>query len=575
MTSLVKSYPASTWVGWRGDRLLHIAFAVLALSALPYFLPFVDGDQRWTYGTFYAEAPLIVLTLAALEIRRRRSESRRERRFWGLLSAALACWLASWVLYFFVSLEEQIWAVELTADLLNLLYYLFLFLAATSHPHLAGRSLRPAAADRTETIGTIFFVFGFLVYFVILPSHLTPEAYLGYVPSLLMYAILDLLLAAGFLHLARHVRSDRWRSIYRWMGTGVGLWFVLDSIECLQYLNAFPWVDAGTPFDTLWFFPYLPLIVATRVAAAAEERPSPSTASAAPPALFGSDSSRALLVVYTTIFPLLHFGLYATGLGEPASRQAREVGVFLLVVVLGVLAVGAHRRLERARRRAESETQRHGERLRALSRRLASAQEDERRQIARELHDQIGQELTGLQLSLAALRHRDVGRAQAEIAAVQEQFTALMQRVRELSLMLRPSMLDDQGLQAALRWLCERFASQAGLHVHIEGFSAADGMAPETRVAAYRIVQEALTNVARHAGVEEATVRLRADETAYYIDVIDRGVGFELESIEVGLSCGLDGMRERAELVGGNVTLRSGRSGPATGTRVAVVLPHH
>jgi signal transduction histidine kinase len=566
----MQSNPASTWASWRNDRLLHVAFLVFVISALPYFLPFLDGDQRWTYGTFYSEILLIVLTLAALEARRRRGESRRERRFWGLLSAALASWLSSWVLYFFVSLDVQLWAVELTADLLNLLYYLFLFLAATSHPHLAGRSSRPATAHRTETIGTIVFVFGFLVYFVLLPSRLTPEAYLGYVPSLLMYVVLDFLLAIGFLHLARHAEGGRWRNIYRSMGLGVSFWLVLDSIECLQYLNVFPWVDAGTPFDILWFFPYLPLIAATRVAAAPEGQASASRAGAAPPALLGSDSSRALLVVYTTIFPVLHFGLYATGLGEPASRQAREGCVFLLVILLGVLAVNAHQRLERDRRRAESETRRQGERLRALSRRLASAQEDERRQIARELHDQIGQELTGLQLSLAALRHRDDGKTQAGIAAVEVQFTALMKRVRELSLMLRPSMLDDHGLEAALRWLSEHFGSQTGLRVHFEGLAAADGMAPETRVAAYRIVQEALTNAARHSGAQEATVRLRADETAYRIDIIDQGVGFELESIEVGLSCGLDGMRERAELVGGSVTFLSGAT---AGTCVEVILP--
>ena len=571
MTPLIQSGSASVGASLRQDRLLLFALLVLAISALPYFLPFLDAEQVWAYGTFYAEVPLIVVTLAALESKRRRSETARERRFWRLTSTAFAYWLGSWILYFFVTLEPQIWTVELTADLLNLLFYLFLVLAATSHPHLAERSIRPVAADRSETIGTVLFFFGFLVYFVLLPSHLTPEAYLGYVPSLLMYVVLDFLLAIGFLHLARHAGRGRWGKVYRLMGASVLLWFILDSIECLQYLNLLPWVDAGTPLDILWFFPYVPVIAATRLATVPEEGTSPVRDGGAPGTLLAPDSSRALLVVYTTIFPLLHFGLYATGLGEPATRQPREVCVFLVVVALGVLAVIAHRRLEGERRRAESETHRHGERLRALSRRLASAQEDERRQIARELHDQIGQELTGLQLSLAALRHRDDGKVQAEIAAVEEQFTALMKRVRELSLMLRPSMLDDHGLEAALRWLSERFESQTGLHVRFEGLSAADEMAPETRVAAYRIVQEALTNVARHAGVEEATVRLRAEGTAYYIDVIDRGVGFELDSIEVGSSCGLDGMRERAELLGGSVTLRSAG---AMGTRVEVMLPH-
>jgi signal transduction histidine kinase len=276
------------------------------------------------------------------------------------------------------------------------------------------------------------------------------------------------------------------------------------------------------------------------------------------------------LIVYTAVFPVFHFAGYASGLAEPSVRQAREACVFLAALVLGGLAMMAHHRLENERSAAEDRVRRQKDRLRALSHRLARAQEDERRQIARELHDEIGQQLTGLRLSLGALRHRSTDADSIDLAHIEERCSELLRHVRELSLSLRPTMLDDHGLVAALTWLFKRLEQQTGLQVTFEAPSDFCDLPTEVQLAAYRIVQEAITNVIRHAGVERVTVRLDADAHEHRVEIIDRGAGFVPESVTVGTSCGLDGMQERAELLGGNVDVRAE---PGSGTRVTLRLP--
>ncbi len=209
------------------------------------------------------------------------------------------------------------------------------------------------------------------------------------------------------------------------------------------------------------------------------------------------------------------------------------------------------------------------ERLQALSRRLVEVQEAERRHIARELHDEIGQVLTGLKLTLemsergsgqSAARHREGARTLVN---------DLLSRVRELSLDLRPAMLDDLGLLPALLWHFERYTSQTGIRVRFEHAGIEQRFVPEVETAAYRIAQEALTNVARHAGVSSVEVRIWTDSEALCVQVEDRGRGFD-PGAQAGASSGLAGMRERAVLLGGDLTVDSA---PAAGTRVTAAIP--
>jgi signal transduction histidine kinase len=212
------------------------------------------------------------------------------------------------------------------------------------------------------------------------------------------------------------------------------------------------------------------------------------------------------------------------------------------------------------------------EQVRAVSRRLVEVQESKGRELARELHDEIGQLLTGLKLSLEMSRRVPAHKRKARLREADALVDDLLARVRELSLDLRPTMLDDLGLLPALLWHTERYTAQTRVRVTLRHAGVEGRRFPlELETAIYRIVQEALTNVARHAGVREVTVKLWADQDTLGMQVEDQGKGFEPEAAMAAYaSTGLTGMRERATLLGGQLTVESA---PGTGTRVTAELP--
>jgi PAS domain S-box-containing protein len=233
--------------------------------------------------------------------------------------------------------------------------------------------------------------------------------------------------------------------------------------------------------------------------------------------------------------------------------------------------ITARKRAEEERERLFQEVQHGREQLQALSRRLVEVQETERRFIARELHDEVGQILTGLKLSLEITSHLPADTLRARLSDAQSLVEQLMEQVQGLSLDLRPTMLDDLGLLPALLWLTKRFADRTGVRVHLEHAGLDRRFAPEIETAAYRITQEALTNVARHAGIEEATTRLWVTQDTLNVQIEDRGQGFHVQAArDAATSSGLSGMRERAAALGGNLTIEST---PGVGTRVDLQVP--
>ena len=210
------------------------------------------------------------------------------------------------------------------------------------------------------------------------------------------------------------------------------------------------------------------------------------------------------------------------------------------------------------------------EQLQVLSRRLLQMQETERRAIARELHDEIGQLLTALRLMLTI--HPDLPRdtAISRLADAQSIVQNLFERVRNLALDLRPAMLDELGLVRSLIGLFRRYTKRTNVKVRFDHAGLeTKRFAPEVETAAYRIVQEALTNVARHAGVSSATVRLRLDSRTLSVVVEDSGRGFSPLGPRSDSSTGLTGMQERARLLGGSLSVDSA---PGAGTRVTAAL---
>jgi PAS domain S-box-containing protein len=203
------------------------------------------------------------------------------------------------------------------------------------------------------------------------------------------------------------------------------------------------------------------------------------------------------------------------------------------------------------------------DRLESLSRRLVDVQEAERRALARELHDEMGQ-------ILASLRLRLEGGTALAAADVQSILGGLLERVRGLSMNLRPPTLDDLGLLPTLLWHFERYRAETGVSVEFLSGGPVGRFAPEVETAAFRIVQEALTNVARHAGVHEVEVSLEARNDGLELRVEDHGLGFEPATARPGGSGGLAGMQERARLLGGSAFIESA---PGKGTRLVAELP--
>lgn len=223
------------------------------------------------------------------------------------------------------------------------------------------------------------------------------------------------------------------------------------------------------------------------------------------------------------------------------------------------------------RRQREEEIRVSREELRALAMRLVEVQEEERRFIAHELHDEVGQLLTNLKI-LLDLALRQTGEANRQLTEQSVGLASeLLDRVRQMSLNLRPQMLDDFGLLPALEWLFKRHEKQTGMCVHFKHSRLPEEISKALETAVYRIIQEALTNVTRHAGVKEVTVRLWCDSEALGMQVEDRGTGFDVDRVLArGSSCGLAGMRERALMLGGQFTVESS---PGAGCILTIELP--
>ncbi len=251
----------------------------------------------------------------------------------------------------------------------------------------------------------------------------------------------------------------------------------------------------------------------------------------------------------------------AVGVLEVGTRGRRRFGE----EARGLLQLVADRvapAIDRSRLFAELRES--SERLREMSRRLVEVQEAERQAVGRELHDEVAQVLTGYKLKMERKKSNDW---QGEWVALTAD---LMGKVREMSLRLRPSMLDDLGLVPALLWHFERYAEQTGVRVHFQHSGLNRRFAPIVETAVFRIIQEALTNVARHARVDEVSVEVGCQARALRVCIEDRGLGMKLAKRPPAGAAGLTGMQERVRLLGGQLKLDSS---PGAGMRLLVQLP--
>ena len=280
--------------------------------------------------------------------------------------------------------------------------------------------------------------------------------------------------------------------------------------------------------------------------------------------------------------PDVPFILVSGTLGEERAIDSLKRGAtdYVLKERLARLVPAVHRALQEVKERverklAERKREEYSCKLQVLSRRLVETQESERRHLARELHDEIGQALTVAQLNLQALLQSPAPKKL--VPRLKESLTAIdrvLEQVHDISLNLRPSILDDLGLEPALRWYTKRQAALVGLKARFHADPLGQRLDPVIETECFRVAQGALTNVVRHAQAKTLKVELRKDAGQFHLRVRDDGVGFDVPAVWQeavrGATLGLLSMEERAALAGGGLEFKSV---PGKGTEVHVWFP--
>jgi PAS domain S-box-containing protein len=225
------------------------------------------------------------------------------------------------------------------------------------------------------------------------------------------------------------------------------------------------------------------------------------------------------------------------------------------------------------RKRAEEQLTVSLEQLRALAARLQNAREEERTRVAREIHDDLGQTCTALKMDLALVARKATKRQtqlRAKVDSAVQLVNDLITSSRRIASELRPSTLDDLGLTAALEWQAQEFEGRTGVHCRVTLPEELNALDSERSTAIFRIFQESLTNVARHANATRVEARLEREGDQLILHVQDNGKGFDPEAAKTRRSLGLVGMRERALLLDGELKIEGT---PGSGTTMTLRIP--
>ncbi len=276
--------------------------------------------------------------------------------------------------------------------------------------------------------------------------------------------------------------------------------------------------------------------------------------------------------VFTNLQPILNLELRGETWAAPGDERHWLMSCYPVAapaappIGLGVIVVEIS-----AVRYADQALRTYADQMRALSLRLVNAQETERRALAHELHDEIGQMLTGLNMVLEAGTQETAEQIRARLRTAQQVVTTLTGQVRQMSLDLLPPMLDDLGLLPTLHWYIRRYHEQTHIAVDFKYRELPTPLPLQVVIVAYRIVQEGLTNVARYAQVDHAAVQIWLHQGDLAITIEDEGCGFDVAAARrAHHSVGLVGMHERVLLVGGQFRIDSA---PGEGTRLYALLP--
>jgi signal transduction histidine kinase len=287
--------------------------------------------------------------------------------------------------------------------------------------------------------------------------------------------------------------------------------------------------------------------------------------------------SRVLALEFTAEIDQIHSrqaNNTEAGIARAFEGLRRHLLIMLLVTLAAatILAIGSAAyilRLERETRLGYEQVSAGRSDLERLSRRLVAAQEEERKSISRELHDQVAQTLNALLVDVGNLQKRITGDAlsQEYLRAIRDLANSSVNSIRDIALLLRPSMLDDLGLTAALDWQAREASRRTGLKVKVSAEGVTDDLPDSIRTCVYRVVQEALQNAARHAQAKTVQIELKQSDCSLIVMVRDDGLGFQPLSSR-GL--GILGMQERVREAWGILRIDSA---PGGGTTVFAEMP--
>lgn len=271
----------------------------------------------------------------------------------------------------------------------------------------------------------------------------------------------------------------------------------------------------------------------------------------------------------------------------PDTAESIATLAFLLACVIVVVMGESRRRQHEALRKSQGELELKvrertadldvvNRNLRDLSARLLQMQDEERRRIARELHDSVGQMLAALSMNLTGVR-TDIDRLARTAAALNDSESLVQEmvtEVRTISHLLHPPLLDEAGLSSALRWYVDGFAQRSGINVDLDMPKEFQRLPAEMETAIFRVVQECLTNIHRHSGSPVARIRLRERDDEVIVEIEDKGRGIPQHKLEEMSAAGtpgvgVRGMQERLRQLGGRLEIQSG----AGGTTIKVRLP--
>jgi len=284
--------------------------------------------------------------------------------------------------------------------------------------------------------------------------------------------------------------------------------------------------------------------------------------------------------VLSTAQPALHVEFSGEQAGRPGSLRHWVASYFPIVDTdgtvdrIGAVVLDITRRKEMEQALRQSETN-----LRSLSNRLLMLQDQERRRIARELHDSVGQCMAAIRMNLEVAKKNlvdppppeKVTKSLAEAIRLAEQCS---NEVRTISYLLHPPLLDDSGLSSAIQWLADGFAERSGIAVEVDVPPSFDRLSPEVETTLFRIVQESLTNIHKHSGSPTARIQLASDAESVFLEIRDEGRGLSSDALHrmngtsKALGVGIAGMRERLREMRGSLELISDR-----GTTVRAVIP--